>query len=515
MARKSMDKSQKEKRTRKISQSGSVKSRLSSNSSETPVARLQKKYSNINLQRMYESGAFQAKLKIGKPGDKYEREADRVADRVMNMPKPDISRQENDEEEIQTKSLADQLTPLVQGQPEEEEEIAQANFLQRPEEEEEEPAQTKMLQPQVEEEEEVQKQTEEEEEPVQTKILQRQDEEEEEPAQAKNIDNKSGTISSNVENSIHTIRGSGQPLPESTRAFFESRFETDFSGVKVHAGSNANYLAKSINARAFTIGKDVIFGSGQYSPESLSGKQLLAHELTHVVQQSPRLKPPKNIIGRSWGKGIRARISRRIAYVSDYPIIYRWTLAGTIGKLCPDKDGKKSIKLINSQKYKVYSYDNYTYKRQYYTDATKTTKAGPPEPHRILGYHARSKREIALNVKRSDEKAASTLVHEVVHARQHMKYEAALLKDPLAKAPTKAEKEYEAHIKQEEFNIRNKIPPKHPSFRKKVGSKYVPDKPAIRKWVDKVYAIGPKKFYTNYDYKKVGFKGPIGPWACP
>lgn len=288
MSRKFTDKSQKEKRTRKISQSGSVKSRLSSNSSETSVARLQKKYGNINLQRMYESGAFQAKLKIGKPGDKYEREADRVADNVMNMPEPDISRQENDEEEIQTKSLADQLTPLVQGQHEEEEEIAQATSLQRPEEEEEEPAQTKMLQPQVEEEEELQKQTEdeEEEEPVQAEILQRQDEEDEEPAQAKNIDNKSGTISSNVENSINTIRAGGQPLPDSTRVFFESRFGTDFSGVKVHAGSNANYLAKSINARAFTIGKDVVFGSGQYSPESSSGKQLLAHELTHVVQQN-------------------------------------------------------------------------------------------------------------------------------------------------------------------------------------------------------------------------------------
>ena len=74
-------------------------------------------------------------------------------------------------------------------------------------------------------------------------------------------------------------------MPTSKRAFFESRFGTDFSSVKIHADSNANQLARSINAKAFTHGRDVVFGAGQYSLETPEGNQLLAHELTHVVQQ--------------------------------------------------------------------------------------------------------------------------------------------------------------------------------------------------------------------------------------
>ncbi|MDH3976490.1 MAG: DUF4157 domain-containing protein [Deltaproteobacteria bacterium] len=74
-------------------------------------------------------------------------------------------------------------------------------------------------------------------------------------------------------------------MPESTRSFFEPRFGADFSGVRVHTDRNASHLARSVNAKAFTKGRDVVFGSGQYSPESPGGKRLLAHELTHVVQQ--------------------------------------------------------------------------------------------------------------------------------------------------------------------------------------------------------------------------------------
>jgi hypothetical protein len=67
----------------------------------------------------------------------------------------------------------------------------------------------------------------------------------------------------------------------------EPRFGTDFSAVRVHTDSNAQSLARSVNAQAFTVGNDVVFGAGQYAPESDSGKRLLAHELTHVIQQSP------------------------------------------------------------------------------------------------------------------------------------------------------------------------------------------------------------------------------------
>jgi hypothetical protein len=78
---------------------------------------------------------------------------------------------------------------------------------------------------------------------------------------------------------------SGQALPESTRGFFEPRFGQDFSAVRVHHDEEAARSAQSIAARAYTTGRDIVFNQGQYAPDTLSGKQLLAHELTHVIQQ--------------------------------------------------------------------------------------------------------------------------------------------------------------------------------------------------------------------------------------
>jgi hypothetical protein len=66
----------------------------------------------------------------------------------------------------------------------------------------------------------------------------------------------------------------------------ESRFGHDFSQVRVHADSRAVQLAQALNARAFTVGCDIVFGAGQYDPQSFEGKRLIAHELTHVLQQS-------------------------------------------------------------------------------------------------------------------------------------------------------------------------------------------------------------------------------------
>ena len=92
-------------------------------------------------------------------------------------------------------------------------------------------------------------------------------------------------LSNGVQSQIDNLRGSGQPLPASARNYFEPRFGYDFSGVRVHAGSQAAQVARSINAKAFTVGRDIAFASGEYSPQTNSGKSLLAHELVHVVQQ--------------------------------------------------------------------------------------------------------------------------------------------------------------------------------------------------------------------------------------
>ncbi|MDX6576013.1 MAG: hypothetical protein QOE96_1966 [Blastocatellia bacterium] len=79
--------------------------------------------------------------------------------------------------------------------------------------------------------------------------------------------------------------GNGQPLDRSTSEFFESRFGNDLSDVRIHTGTDAADSARSINARAYTLGRDVVFGSGEYQPHTEAGKQLLAHELTHTIQQ--------------------------------------------------------------------------------------------------------------------------------------------------------------------------------------------------------------------------------------
>jgi hypothetical protein len=80
--------------------------------------------------------------------------------------------------------------------------------------------------------------------------------------------------------------GEGTPLDAESRRYFEPRFNRDFSSVRVHAGDTAADSADMVHARAYTVGHDVVFAAGQYSPDSAHGKRLLAHELTHVIQQT-------------------------------------------------------------------------------------------------------------------------------------------------------------------------------------------------------------------------------------
>ncbi|MBI3803977.1 MAG: DUF4157 domain-containing protein [Nitrospirae bacterium] len=79
--------------------------------------------------------------------------------------------------------------------------------------------------------------------------------------------------------------GTGQPLDSGTRLFMESRFGVDFTKVRIHTDADAAASAKAIDSHAFTLGSDIVFGAGEYRPDSLEGRRLLAHELTHVIQQ--------------------------------------------------------------------------------------------------------------------------------------------------------------------------------------------------------------------------------------
>jgi hypothetical protein len=100
-----------------------------------------------------------------------------------------------------------------------------------------------------------------------------------------------GEASTDLESSIQSARGRGQSLEPNLQAKMGLAMGADFSGVKVHTDSQSDQLSKSIQAKAFTTGQDVFFGQGQYNPTSRGGQELIAHELTHVVQQKGTQAP--------------------------------------------------------------------------------------------------------------------------------------------------------------------------------------------------------------------------------
>ena len=106
-----------------------------------------------------------------------------------------------------------------------------------------------------------------------------------------------------IETSLKDLRGGGRPLSMSTRAFFEPRFGYDFGAVRVHTDGASDVMAQSINARAFTSGNDIVFAAGQFSPDTTGGKELLAHELTHVLQQGAGSNQPGAKLFRDPNKG--------------------------------------------------------------------------------------------------------------------------------------------------------------------------------------------------------------------
>nr|WP_319266276.1 DUF4157 domain-containing protein [uncultured Draconibacterium sp.] len=220
-----------------------------------------------------ESGFFarQAKLNVGQPNDKYEQEADRVADQVVNGANESHSFFTSTKSSaLQPKLLADSITPVVQKQEEEEEAQAKLDNVAIQKEEEEE-AQAKS---------EIQRQSE--------------DDEKEEALQPK-TENSSFNSHDTTEQLLAESRGAGSALDSKIQTEMESGFGADFSGVKIHTDSRAVQMNKDLGARAFTSGNDVYFNSGNYKPQSNQGKKLLAHELTHTLQQGASRGNNKNI----------------------------------------------------------------------------------------------------------------------------------------------------------------------------------------------------------------------------
>lgn len=225
----------------------------------------------------------QAKLRIGKADDPYERQADSVAEKVVaNNEKQASYDQPNanfftgaNSATIQRKpfvtgksTIAKSITPGITLQAQNEEETQ--TKLQRAQEEE---AQTKVqLMPF----EDVQKAEDEE---AQTKVQLMPFED----VQAKMATPEMPKV--DIAQKVQSKKGSGNAMPEETQTAMESGFGADFSGVNIHTDSESAGMNKDLGAKAFTSGNDIFFNEGQFKPETKEGQTLLAHELTHTIQQ--------------------------------------------------------------------------------------------------------------------------------------------------------------------------------------------------------------------------------------
>lgn len=134
----------------------------------------------------------------------------------------------------------------------------------------------------------------------------------------------SATISEGAANSIQSSRGSGSGLDGQTQSFMSNRMGSDFSGVKIHTDNEAVQLNRGLNAKAFTVGRDVYFNEGQYQPNSSQGKHLLAHELTHTLQQTGNGQAIQRVVSdaevetefQKWAAANNVKVNKSS---SDYP----------------------------------------------------------------------------------------------------------------------------------------------------------------------------------------------------
>ncbi|GAB2577933.1 eCIS core domain-containing protein [Spirosoma areae] len=187
----------------------------------------------------------QTKLTVNQPGDAHEQEADKMAEQVVQR------KTEPDEEKVQRKA-----------EPDEE------KVQKKEEKEDEKPVQRKT-------------------EPDEEKVQKKEEKEDEKPIQKKAVPSASGPASA-VPVSARQLRGTkgqGSVLPTATLTEMSQAFGHDFTNVRIHTTSQAEQLSHELRAQAFTHGSDIYFNAGKYNPETTDGKRLLAHELTHVVQQ--------------------------------------------------------------------------------------------------------------------------------------------------------------------------------------------------------------------------------------
>jgi len=151
-----------------------------------------------------------------------------------------------------------------------------------------------------------------------------------------------------VEASIQQARGSGQALDSRVRAQMESAFGADFSGVRVHADAEADTLSRALSARAFTTGQDIFLRQGEYNPGTSSGRELLAHELTHVVQQAGSTVQGKLVIGQPGDMYEQEadRVAEAVIHMPEPRTSERVAVPGQAQQSCPaceEKVYRKSL----------------------------------------------------------------------------------------------------------------------------------------------------------------------------
>lgn len=179
---------------------------------------------------------MQAKLVVGQPGDIYEQEADEIATTIMGMPDP--------------QAVEGHVPTAMQAV------ATRHNRLSGRHEVRRQPSDLIFGVP-----------------------------EEEEFLQTKAVSGHTPELAPGFEEQLNAIEGRAQPFPPSLRAFFEPRFGYDLSSVRVHTDAWAHQMARAVHARAFTLGRHIVFGEGYYAPTTSEGQHLLAHELTHTIQQ--------------------------------------------------------------------------------------------------------------------------------------------------------------------------------------------------------------------------------------
>lgn len=232
---------------------------------------------NQAVQRLIDAHGVQPKLTVGAPNDAYEQEADRVANQVMGMTTPTTESAggahgiQRMEENVHRAGKEDdkKKEPTKKESPKKEAGGKEAGGKEGAKDKKKEDDKAKR------------------------KPIMDDEKKEEEPVQREAADEGLvPEVSPALEASLNAQSGGGQPLPDSLQSFFEPRIGADLSDVRLHTDQQAAEAAAALEAQAFTRDRDVFFGAGLYEPQSSRGLWLLAHELTHTVQQTKEAGAP-------------------------------------------------------------------------------------------------------------------------------------------------------------------------------------------------------------------------------